>query len=228
MKPRYPRGTPDLSFRHFPKLFKQAVVAVVALASLWVARNNFSQDYNNIAVVKIYDGDTIQLANGEKVRFIGIDCPESHENNKLYADARRTGQDIHTIKAMGDQAYQFTRQLVTGRRVRLEFDREQRDRYGRLLAYVYLWPRKGDEELDPQVIERVNWVEGNGKTVRMIFLNATIVKAGFAQTMTIPPNVRYADSFREWDRLARAEHRGLWQGKDITGGSPGRLVKKPQ
>lgn len=71
--------------------------------------------------------------------------------------------------------------------VRLEFDVERRDRYDRLLAYV----------------RRVS--DG-------MFVNAELVRSGYAQTMTIPPNVRYADRFLQLQREARREGRGLWGG----------------
>ena len=66
----------------------------------------------------------------------------------------------------------------------MEFDVQKNDRYGRLLAYVYL---------------------SDGT-----FLNAEIVKNGFAVPMTIPPNVRYAQLFRQLDRQAREKQLGLY------------------
>ena len=119
------------------------------------------------------------------MRLIGIDTPELHESNKLYRDAQRTQQDISTIQKLGQRAYEFTRNLVEGKRVSLEFDVEKRDRYKRLLAYVYL--KDG------------------------IFVNAEIVKEGYASLMTIPPNVKYADLFLKLYRQARENKRGLWK-----------------
>ncbi len=52
-------------------------------------------------VMKVYDGDTIKLSNGEKIRFIGIDTPELHDNPKLFRDAKKSGLDVETIKRMG-------------------------------------------------------------------------------------------------------------------------------
>jgi micrococcal nuclease len=142
-------------------------------------------NYNDILVVRAVDGDTLKLENGERVRLIGIDTPEMHESNKLYKDSQRTGQDIRTIQAMGKKSYIFTRDLVEGKRVRLEFDVEKKDRYERLLAYVYL-------------------KDGT-------FLNAEIVKQGYASLMTYPPNVKYADDFVKLYREARENNRGLWK-----------------
>lgn len=135
-------------------------------------------------VARTVDGDTLKLNNSEKVRLIGIDTPEASYNPKLYRDARRTGQDVQTIRALGKRATLFTKQLVEGKRVRLEFDVQPRDRYGRLLAYVYL-------------------EDGT-------FVNAEIIKQGYAQVMTVPPNVRYQDLFLKLQREARENRKGLW------------------
>jgi len=145
-----------------------------------------SYSYSDIYVTRAIDGDTLKLENGERVRLIGIDTPEMHESDKLYRDAQRTHQDIQAIKALGRRAYNFTRNLVEGRRVSLEFDVERQDKYGRLLAYVYL---KDDGT----------------------FVNAEIVKQGYASLMTYQPNVKYADLFLKLYREARQNKRGLWK-----------------
>ncbi len=142
-------------------------------------------DYNDIAVQRAVDGDTLVLENGDRVRLIGIDTPEVHESDKLYRDARKSRQDVRTIKAMGMRAHEFTRKLVEGKRVRLEFDVEKRDRYERLLAYVYL-------------------PDGT-------FVNAEIIKQGYASLLTMPPNVKYADLFARLYKEARENQRGLWK-----------------
>jgi len=142
-------------------------------------------DYNNILVTRAVDGDTLVLENKERVRLIGIDTPEMHESNKLQGDAQRSGQDVQTIKQLGRRSYEFTKKLVQGKRVRLEFDLERYDKYKRILAYVYL-------------------EDGT-------FVNAEIVAQGYASLMTYPPNVKYADLFLKLYRAARQNQRGLWQ-----------------
>ena len=142
-------------------------------------------DYSDTLVVRAVDGDTLKLDSGERVRLIGIDTPEIHESYKLYRDSKKTHQDIRTIKALGMRAFEFTRNLAEGKRVRLEFDLEKKDKYGRLLAYVYL-------------------KDGT-------FVNAEIVKQGYASLMTYQPNVKYADLFLKLYREARQNQRGLWQ-----------------
>lgn len=146
-----------------------------------------SYDYSDILVRRVVDGDTLELENGERVRLIGIDTPELHESDKLYRDAERTKQDKEAIKKLGQRAYEFTRNLVEGKRVSLEFDAERHDKYKRLLAYVYLRDK-----------ERT-------------FVNAEIIKQGYASLLSIPPNVEYEGLFRQLYQEARENRRGLWQ-----------------
>ncbi len=142
-------------------------------------------NYSDILVKRAVDGDTLVLENGERVRLIGIDTPEMHESDKLYKDSRRSGQDVSKIEKLGRRAYEFTKGLVEGKRVSLEFDIERYDKYKRLLAYVFL-------------------KDGT-------FVNAKIIEQGYASPMTFPPNVKYADLFLKLYRQARENRRGLWQ-----------------
>jgi micrococcal nuclease len=132
----------------------------------------------------VIDGDTIELENTERVRLIGIDTPEAWFSSKLERDARRTKRDYKTIIQMGEAATEFTRRLAEGKRVKLEFDVEKQDRYGRLLAYVYL---------------------PDGK-----MLNAELLAEGYAQVYTFPPNVKYVDVFSALQKEARENKRGFW------------------
>ncbi|MGH2899765.1 MAG: thermonuclease family protein [Solirubrobacteraceae bacterium] len=126
-------------------------------------------------VVKVVDGDTIHVLLGaerEKVRYIGVDTPETK-------DPRRG------VQCYGPQASQFNAALVGGEQVRLVRDVRERDRYGRLLAYVY----------------RVR--DG-------LFVNAELARLGYAQPLSIAPDVRHAKRFAALARAARAAGRGLW------------------
>ncbi len=129
-----------------------------------------------MAVTKVVDGDTFWVDDGsekgKKVRLIGVDTPET----------------LHPQKApepYGREASEFTKSLLEGKKVRLEFDVDSLDRYGRLLAYVYL---------------------ENG-----LFVNAELVRKGYAQVATFPPNVKYADYFLKLQRKARNRKLGLWR-----------------
>jgi micrococcal nuclease len=131
-------------------------------------------------VVRTVDGDTVwvRLAGGvEKVRYIGIDTPEVHHPTRGEEPGGRAATEIN-------------RGLVGERSVRLEPDVQLRDRYGRLLAYVW--------------VKRADGVE--------VMVNAELVRLGYAQVMTVPPNVRHAEMFRKLAAEAREHHRGLWAG----------------
>ncbi len=139
-------------------------------------------------VVKIVDGDTFKAAwNGDTVtiRLCGVDTPESKKNAKAKKDALRSGQDIQLITNLGKRSTLYLKHIMpVGSHVTFEFDVRERDRYGRLLAYVYL-----------------------GKQM----VNEQLVKDGYATTMTIAPNVKYAERFRNAEREAREMNRGLWR-----------------
>jgi len=122
----------------------------------------------------------------KRIRLIGIDTPESRVNKKAEKDAKRGRQDIETIIAMGKRATAYVEGLVKrGDLITIEFDVKKKDRYGRLLCYVYL---------------------SNGK-----MLNEEIIKAGYANVMTIPPDVKYKDKFLKAYKQARENKRGLWE-----------------
>jgi micrococcal nuclease len=125
-------------------------------------------------VVAVSDGDTIRvrLDSGrvERVRYIGIDTPE-------------TAKPDAPAECFADRARDFNERLVGDREVGLEPGVEERDRYGRLLAYVYA-----------------------GRT----FVNAELLRRGYAVPLTVPPNVRFATRFRRIARDARREGAGLW------------------
>jgi micrococcal nuclease len=126
-------------------------------------------------VLRVVDGDTILVSLGgrrERVRYIGIDTPESVKPGS-------------PVECFAKRAAARNRALVDGRRVTLRFDAEERDRYGRLLAYVH-------RDTPPR------------------FVNAALVSEGYAQTLTIPPNVARAELFRRLQREAREAGRGLW------------------
>lgn len=126
-----------------------------------------------VAVVDVVDGDTIEVrldGEVEDVRYIGIDTPESVAPDQ-------------PVECFGPEASAANERLVGGRRVRLEFDAERRDRYGRLLAYVYLGER---------------------------FVNAELLREGFATTLTIAPNDSFAGLFDRLEQEAGNAGRGLW------------------
>jgi len=160
------------------KISKLASTVLIILAiSLYSLLSRTSQggfktieSSNAYYVKRAIDGDTIVLSNNERVRYIGIDTPEIHHPKK-------------GVERMGKEAAEFNRKLVESKRARLEFDIEKRDKYGRLLAYVY---------------------------VNDLFINAELVKQGYAQAYTFPPNIKYVDLFLRLQQEARENNRGLW------------------
>lgn len=149
----------------------------------------------SVAVASVIDGDTIQIAPPvtgiDTVRLIGIDTPETR-------DPRRG------VQPLGKEASAYTSRSLRGQQVVLEFDVEKTDRYGRLLAYVWL---------------------ADGR-----MFNRQIVKEGYAQVATFPPNVKYTDLLLADQKKARELGKGLWglpadekcketdRGNDIGGG----------
>jgi len=124
-------------------------------------------------VIRVIDGDTIEVSiNGvrEKVRYIGIDAPETVHPSK-------------PVEWMGKEASEANRRLVEGKTVYLEKDISERDKYGRLLRYVWLGS---------------------------LLVNAELVRLGYAKVSTYPPDVKYSDYFLKMQQEARAARRGLW------------------
>jgi len=140
-------------------------------------------------VVRVIDGDTaaMRLSSGrvERVRFIGVDTPESTIEHEPY----------------GEEASRYTESRIEGRHVFLQVGVESRDRYGRLLAYV--WLARPTSLRDTEL--------------RTKLFDAQLLIQGYGQLMTIPPNVDYVESFRRYQAEAREHDRGLW---GSAGGRP--------
>lgn len=132
-----------------------------------------SEKISYAVVSRVIDGDTIELNNGEKVRYIGIDTPELDKGKECYAQ----------------KSAQKNTDLVLGKTVRLEKDVSERDKYQRLLRYVYITKSEDEKET---------------------FVNEILVKNGYAVVSTYPPDVKYKDLFLKAERDAREGGRGLW------------------
>ena len=130
---------------------------------------NEDESGSSYTVKEVIDGDTIVLSNGRRVRLIGINTPE----HGMY---------------FSDEAKEILEAMVLGRKVVLEKDISEVDKYGRLLRYVY---------------------------VHDLFVNLEMVERGFANTYTCPPDVKYTEEFLEAEREARSNNLGLWQESKI-------------
>jgi len=144
------------------------------------------QEENNIAPVqqelnlvkRVIDGDTIELENGKTVRYIGIDTPETVHPDK-------------PVQCYGKESSDKNKSLVEGKKVKLEKDVSETDKYDRLLRYVYL-------------------EDGT-------FVNLALVKEGFAKGSTYPPDVKHQDEFTNAEREARNSQKGLWSSTTCNG-----------
>lgn len=145
-------------------------VAIFFCLILILTGNSFAKEY---VVRKVIDGDTVQLDNGETVRYLGIDAPE------LFP--KEGGAEFYA-----KEAARYNKKLVFMKKVRLEFDVEKKDQYGRTLAYVF---------------------------VKDLFVNGELVKHGYAKAMIKPPNIKYKDMLLSYQKKVMDDERGLWQEK---------------
>lgn len=163
------------------RLMHQKVLLLFAVLAL-LLQVNAQSDWKHreeavfYPVTRIVDGDTFWVDDGSekgiKVRLTGVDAPETRNSrNKVKA-------------AFGDESTRYLTGLIAGKRVRLEYDIDTLDQYGRTLAYVYL-------------------EDGT-------FVNANMLKEGYAMVLTVPPNVKYTEEFVKLARKARERNRGLW------------------
>jgi micrococcal nuclease len=172
--------------RRLPKIYAKLIVSFIFYL---ITSPVFADDL--VSVKWVDDGDTILLSDGRRVRYIGINAPEVAHPEKGQAAER-----------FGEAASKQNRRLVKGQRVRLDFDREKTDRYGRQLAYVYL-------------------EDGT-------FVNLKMVETGYAYVLYKKPNTRHHRTFLKTQRLAMKNRVGMWRawqeenGEGIVGNKKSR------
>jgi len=137
------------------------VVAIFLLSCAPVAIES------QVKVVRVIDGDTIEIAGGAHVRYIGMDTPETYPKVEFY----------------GPEAKAENIELVEGKLVTLEKDVSETDKYGRLLRYVY--------------------VDG-------VFVNGELVRLGYAEAVSYPPDTRYQWQLEQLEKEAKAAKLGIW------------------
>src|SRR3990167_8398336 len=130
-----------------------------------------------VLVTKVIDGDTIEIEGGTRVRYIGIDTPETVDPRK-------------TVQCFGREASNKNKDLVEGKKVRLEKDITNTDKYDRLLRYVWI-----NNEL----------------------VNETLVKEGFAYSSPYPPDVKYQDWLNKAQSYSQSRNLGLWSSCNVAG-----------
>jgi len=132
--------------------------------------------YGKLTVVNVTDGDTALLSNGRQIRYIGIDTPETH--------VKRNGVWTDRVSPFGKEAEELNRTLVEGKPVRIEFDIQKEDSYGRMLGYVF---------------------------VADTFVNKRLLEEGYAVLYTYPPNIAHLQELLEAQQQARRRKKGLWK-----------------
>jgi micrococcal nuclease len=141
------------------------------------------KNYETAIVKRVIDGDTFETDDGQKVRLIGVNTPEISGQAEYY----------------GKEASEFSRQRLSGEKVYMFSDVGDKDRYGRLLRYIFI-----DQE--------------------PVMFNEILLIEGYANVMTVPPNVRFAEKFVTLEREARENQKGLW----LAEGGEDRKVQKDQ
>lgn len=125
-----------------------------------------------VTVAQVFDGDTFTTTGGERVRLLGINTPEIAHNRQ-------------PAQPMGDEARRRLQTMIGGQTVRLAFDHDKLDDYGRTLAQVYL---------------RNN-----------LWVNASLLQEGYAHVYTFAPNFRWSSELLAAEQHARQEKRGIWR-----------------
>jgi len=150
------------------------IILSFVLITAGCSTNSTSADDTNAKVVKVVDGDTLDVEfNGktERIRLLLVDTPETVHPSK-------------PVEPFGPEASKFAKETLSNQRVKLEFDVSERDKYGRLLAYV--------------------WIDGK-------MFNELLLEKGLARVAYVyPPNVKYVDPFRAIQSKAQKEELGIW------------------
>ena len=167
-----------------PKKIIALLLAAVAIYFFGAQEQQDDSGFIVGTVKRVVDGDTavITVDGAERrVRFLGVDTPETVHPNK-------------PVQFYGKEASDFTKSSLTGKKVWLEYDKSPQDRYSRHLAYV--WTAK------PKNI--------NGETMRRDMFNARLLLGGYGKVLIIRPNNRYAKEFGEFEAEARRAKLGIW------------------
>lgn len=158
------------------KHIKSFIIILIALFISYFYPVNLYKNSKNITVSRVIDGDTIELNTGEKLRYIGIDTPEIN-----------FGKDPECFAI---QAKEFNKKLVENKVVKIEKDVSEKDKFGRLLRYVYV---------------------ENESTTSTIFINDYLVRQGYAIVSTYPPDIAHIEDLLTAQQEARENNRGMWK-----------------
>ena len=151
------------------------ILTITLVALLLIGNTSaYAEEYY---VKDVIDGDTIILKGGEHVRYIGIDTPEVR--------IRKNNEWVYDPEAYAEKAKEFNTKLVLNKMVRIESDFDKKDKYERILAYVY------DEKNE--------------------MINLKLIEEGLASMYTFHPNIKYFDVFLKAQKKAMYDEKGIWE-----------------
>ena len=133
--------------------------------------NSEDGSFQLMRVSRVIDGDTIELADGSVIRYLSMDTPETVKPNA-------------PVECMGPEASARNKELVNGKTIEILSDKQDVDRYGRKLRYVF---------------------------ADKIFVNAQLVWEGLARATIYDPDERFAQTIVQFERAARDAGRGGWK-----------------
>ena len=169
-------------------IFCNGAFAVPSAHTVQSANQRAQSNAQSCVLLAVTDGDSILARcqqTSERIRLIGIDAPELHHGEHSERQSNQYGQSDEQVRQLGKQARSHLSSILKiGETLELRQDREMRDRYGRLLAYVY--------------------------TSDGTMINSRMIADGFATPMTIKPNTAHKLEFEQLYASARRERRGIW------------------
>lgn len=183
-------------------------ITILGLGFLWFGWNKTQPAKPNPSMLPAPSVETVQEAtttasasiNGERAlvtKVVDGDTVEISTGQTVRLigiDTPETRDPRRPVGCFGKEASNETKNLLSGKEVILQKDVSETDKYGRLLRYVYL-PLSN---------------------VQVLFVNDYLVREGFAKALTFPPDIKYNEQFRQAEREAREERRGLWERCDMS------------
>lgn len=171
------------------------LVMIILLAEiLYLSFNNRNINFGNsqekyikATVIEVIDGDTIKVKIGnkeEKIRMVLVNTPETKHPTK-------------GVEYYGKEASAYTKKELTNKEVYLEKDVSDRDKYGRLLRYIWLEMPNLNNKIDQELKEKC--------------FNAKLLLNGYANLSTCPPDVKYVEQFKDFEKEAKKLGVGLWK-----------------
>ena len=159
-------------------------------------------------VSRVIDGDTFRLSNGQNLKLAAINVPEIHDTTKLHQEAQKFGKDVWVYRDIGGDAMKSIQRFLTGakNKVRVEPEVEPFDADGNLIAYVYVLVDQLEGGILPD--NEVFFTEGDRYE---IFLNAYLIKMGYAEVILNWPGEEHQELFFKLEKEARENQKGIWK-----------------